>query len=290
MAIIIDKNTKVIVQGITGKQGSFHTKEMLSFGTQIVAGTTPGKGGLVVEGVPVFNSVEEAIEKTKANASVIFVPGPYTKEAAFEAIEAGIKVLVIITEKVPVHDALNIVNLAKKRETIILGPNTFGICSSGQCKIGIPPNSIFTPGNVGVVSRSGTLTYEIVSSLTNKGIGQTTCLGLGGDRVVGLSFIDILRKFEEDSLTKVVVMVGEIGGSQEEEASEFIKSMKKPVVAYIAGKSSPPGKRMGHAGAIIERGKGAFASKVQALTAAGAMVAELPSQVVDFVEQILIKT
>ncbi len=287
MAILINKDTRVLVQGVTGKQGSFHTKEMLEFGTDVVAGTSPGKGGLKVEGVPVFDTVEEAIEKTGANASVIFVPGPFAKEAAFETIESGIKVLIIITERVPVHDAMEIIPFARRKGTIVLGPNTFGICTAGQCKIGIPPNAIFKPGNVGVVSRSGTLTYEIVSSLTTRGIGQTTCLGLGGDRVVGLSFVDILKLFEADEATKAVVMIGEIGGSQEEEAAEFIKGMKKHVVAYIAGKSSPPGKRMGHAGAIIERGKGAFDSKVKALTSAGALVAELPSQVVELISLLL---
>ncbi|MBT9130458.1 MAG: Succinate--CoA ligase (ADP-forming) subunit alpha [candidate division WS2 bacterium] len=287
MSILINKNTRVVVQGITGKQGSFHTKEMMNYGTNIVAGVTPGRGGMEVEGIPVFDTVAEAIEKQQADASVIFVPAPLAKEAAFEAIGAGIKVLVIVTEHIPFHDALQIVDYSVKKNVVQIGPNSFGICSAGQAKIGIPPNSIFTPGPVGVVSRSGTLTYEIVSNLSLRGVGQTTCLGLGGDSVVGLSFVDILRLFEKDNETRAVVLIGEIGGRQEEEASIYIKSMTKPVVGYIAGKSAPPGKRMGHAGAIIERGAGGFKSKVESLKQAGVKVAEIPSQVADYVADLL---
>ncbi len=287
MAIIIDENTRVIVQGITGKQGRFHTGQMLAYGTKIVGGVSPGKGGQEVEGVPVYNTVFEAVEAQNANASVLFVPAPFAKDAALENITAGIKVLVIVTEHIPVHDEMEIVEFARRNGTIVVGPNTFGIVSSGKCKIGIPPNQFFMEGPVGVVARSGTLTYEIVANLTASGYGQSTVVGLGGDRVVGLSFVDVLEKFEQDPQTKAVVLVGEIGGNAEEEASEFIKTMTKPVVAYIAGKSAPPGKRMGHAGAIIERGKGTFNAKVEALTAAGAKVAALPFEVPGLMSQVL---
>ncbi|MEW5898345.1 MAG: succinate--CoA ligase subunit alpha [Bacillota bacterium] len=285
MAIIIDENTHVLVQGITGNQGLFHTRQMLAYGTKIVAGVSPGKGGAKAEGVPVYDSVNAALEEHRIDASVLFIPAAFAKDAAFEAIDAGIKVLVIITEHIPVHDELEIMALARQRGTTVIGPNTFGIVSSGKCKIGIPPNQFFVPGHVGVVARSGTLTYEIVANLTANGLGQSTVVGLGGDRVVGLSFVDVLEKFEKDPETNSVVLVGEIGGNAEEDAARFIRKMKKPVVAYIAGKSAPPGKRMGHAGAIIERGKGTFAGKVQALTEAGAAVATLPFEVPGLIKQ-----
>lgn len=287
MAIIIDENTKVLVQGITGNQGVFHTKQMLAYGTNIVAGVTPGKGGAVVEGIPVYNTVREACENHQIDASVLFIPAPFTKDAAFEAIEAGVKVVVIVTEGVPVQDEIKIVAYAKRQGTIVLGPNTFGIVSSGKCKIGIPPNQYFVEGPVGVVSRSGTLTYETVGNLTANGIGQTTVVGMGGDRVVGLTFIDVLKMFEKDPQTKAVVLLGEIGGNAEETASEYIKEMTKPVVAFIAGKSAPPGKRMGHAGAIIERGKGTYQGKVKALTEAGAKVATLPFEIPALIKEAL---
>jgi len=287
MAILIDENTHVLVQGITGNQGIFHTRQMLAFGTKIVAGVSPGKGGTSAEGIPVYDTVNAAVEENRIDASVIFIPAGFSKDAAFEAIDAGIKVLVIITEHIPIHDELEIISLARQRGTTIIGPNTFGICSAGKCKIGIPPNQIFVPGHVGVVSRSGTLTYEIVANLTANGLGQTTVLGLGGDKVVGLSFVDVLEKFEKDPETNSVVIVGEIGGNAEEDASRYIRKMKKPVIAYIAGKSAPPGKRMGHAGAIIERGKGTFQGKVQALTEAGASVATLPFEAADLVKKAL---
>ncbi len=287
MAIIIDENTKVLVQGITGNQGVFHTKQMLAYGTNIVAGVTPGKGGAVVEGIPVYNTVREACENHQIDASVLFIPAPFTKDAAFEAIEAGVKVVVIVTEGVPVQDEIKIVAYAKRNGTIVLGPNTFGIVSSGKCKIGIPPNQYFVEGPVGVVSRSGTLTYETVGNLTANGIGQTTVVGMGGDRVVGLTFIDVLKMFEKDPQTKAVVLLGEIGGNAEETASEYIKEMTKPVVAFIAGKSAPPGKRMGHAGAIIERGKGTYQGKVKALTEAGAKVATLPFEIPALIKEAL---
>lgn len=287
MAIIIDENTRLIVQGITGNQGRFHTTQMLAYGTQVVGGVSPGKGGQEVEGVPVYDSAFAAVEAQNANASVLFIPSPFAKDAAFEAISAGIKVLVIVTEHIPVHDEMEIVEYASRNGTTIVGPNTFGIVSSGKCKIGIPPNQFFIEGPIGVVARSGTLTYEIVGNLTANGMGQSTVVGLGGDRVVGLSFVDVLEKFEHDPQTKAVVLVGEIGGNAEEMASLFIKDMTKPVVAYIAGKSAPPGKRMGHAGAIIERGKGTFNAKVEALQAAGARIATLPFEVPDLLREVI---
>lgn len=287
MAIIIDENTNVLVMGMTGKQGAFHTKQMLDYGTKVVAGTSPGKGGVVVEGVPVYNSVREACEHHRIDASVVFVPAGGTKDAALESIDAGVGVVVVVTEGVPVHDEIQMVAYAKRKGAIVLGPNTFGIVSSGKCKMGIPPNKYFVEGPVGVVARSGTLTYEIVGNLTASGLGQSTVVGMGGDRVVGTTFIDVLKMFENDPLTKAVVLIGEIGGNAEETASEYIKTMSKPVVGYIAGKSAPPGKRMGHAGAIIERGKGTFQGKVEALTAAGAKVATLPFEVPDLVKEML---
>jgi len=288
MAVIIDENTRVIVQGATGKQGSFHLGQMVAYGSKVVGGISPGKGGQEVEGVPVFDTVAEAMEKVRPDAGIIFIPSRGVKDAAFEAIDAGIKTVVIITEHVPVHDEMAIMAFARERGTVILGPNTFGIISPGKCKMGIMPNSVFnTPGNVGVVARSGTLSYEIVFNLTNAGIGQSTVVGLGGDRVVGLNFTDVLKMFEADPQTEAVVLVGEIGGNAEETASEYIKEMTKPVVAFLAGKSAPPGKRMGHAGAIIERGKGTYASKVAALEAAGAQVARLPWEVPELIRRAL---
>lgn len=279
MAIIVNDRTRVLVQGITGNQGSFHTRQMLAYGTRVVAGVSPGKGGQTVEGVPVYETAEEVVVKHGANASVLFVPAPQAKDAAFENIQAGVEVVVIITEHIPVHDTIEIVARAQQRGVVVVGPNTFGVISPGKCKIGIMPNQIYTPGPVGIVARSGTLSYEIAASLSAAGLGQSTVVGLGGDRVVGLSFVEVLKKMEADPETSAVVLVGEIGGSAEEEAAEYIKSMSKPVVAYLAGRSAPPGKRMGHAGAIIERGRGTFQSKVQALQDAGVRVADLPWEV-----------
>ncbi|WP_045575180.1 succinate--CoA ligase subunit alpha [Desulfosporosinus sp. I2] len=289
MTIMINETTKILVQGITGKQGQFHTSQMLASGSKVIGGISPGKGGQVVHGVPIYNTVEEAMVAEKAEASVIFVPAKQVKNCAFEAIDGGIKILVIITEHVPLHDAMEIMAFAEMKQVQIIGPNTFGLISPSKSKIGIMPNSIFIPGSVGVVARSGTLSYEIVSQLTNAGIGQSTVVGLGGDRVVGLSFIDVLAQFEADPETNAVVLVGEIGGNAEEEASIFIKTMSKPVIAFLAGKSAPPGKRMGHAGAIIERGKGTYDSKVVALKAAGVSVASLPWEVSELVKKALIK-
>ena len=287
MAIMINETTKILVQGMTGKQGQFHTSQMLASGSKIIGGISPGKGGQVVHGVPIYDTVEEAMMAEIAEASVIFVPAKQVKDCAFEAIDGGIKILVIITEHVPLHDAMEIMAFAERKQVQIVGPNTFGLISPSKAKIGIMPNSIFIPGSVGVVARSGTLSYEIVSQLTKAGIGQSTVVGLGGDRVVGLSFIDVLAQFEADPDTLAVVLVGEIGGNAEEEAAIFIKTMSKPVIAFLAGKSAPPGKRMGHAGAIIERGKGTYDSKVVALKAAGAYVASLPWEVSDLVKKAL---
>lgn len=287
MAIIINEHTNVIVQGMTGKQGAFHTRQMLAYGTKVVGGISPGKGGQSLDGIPVYDTVFAACEAGPVDASVLFIPAPFAKDAAFEAIDAGVKVVVIVTEHIPVHDAMEIVAFARRRGIMIIGPNTFGIVSSGKCKIGIPPNQFFVPGPIGVVARSGTLTYEIVGNLTTNGLGQSTVVGLGGDRVNGITFVDALAMFEQDNETRAVVLVGEIGGNAEEEAALFIKQMSKPVISYIAGKSAPPGKRMGHAGAIIERGKGTFDGKVKALQEAGSVVATLPFQVPGLLRELL---
>ncbi|HOB86679.1 MAG TPA: succinate--CoA ligase subunit alpha [Bacillota bacterium] len=288
MAIYVHRHTRVLVQGITGRQGSFHTAQMLAYGTRIVGGISPGKGGQKVEGVPVFNTVFEAMEVQPAEASILFIPAPFARDAAMESIAAGIRLLVLIPEHIPLHDAMEIMAYAGRHNVVVVGPNTFGLVSSGQCKVGIMPNDYFVPGPVGVVSRSGTLCYEIVGTLAAAGLGTSTVIGLGGDRVVGLSFIDVLQRFEEDEETAAVVLVGEIGGSAEEEAARFIAaSMSKPVVAYIAGRSAPPGKRMGHAGAIIERGRGTFESKVEALEMAGVPVANLPQELPQLVKAAL---
>lgn len=287
MAIIIGEQTKVIVQGITGRQGSFHTEQMLEYGTGIVGGVSPGKGGQYIADVPVYNTVAEAQSYHRADASIIFIPAPGVKDATLEAMDGGIKTIVIITEHVPLHDALEFMAVAKQREVTIIGPNTFGIITPGQSKMGIMPNAIYQPGPVGIVARSGTLSYEIAFNLTNAGIGQSTVIGLGGDRVVGLSFIDVLKLMEADSDTKAVVLVGEIGGDAEEQAAQYIKTMSKPVVSFIAGSSAPQGKRMGHAGAIIERGKGTYESKVDALRAVGCGVAMFPWDVPGLIKKVL---
>ena len=281
MGIIVNKNTRAIVQGITGTQGSFHTEFMLEYGTKIVAGTTPGKGGTQIHDIPVYDTVEESIEKHSPNASIIFVPAPFAADAALEALENGIKTIVIITEHIPIKDAVNVMAYAKKVNATIIGPNTPGIITPEESKMGIMPAHIFKPGNIGIVSRSGTLTYEIAASLTRKNLGQSTCLGLGGDPITGLNFIDALRKFEKDPQTKAVVLIGEIGGNLEELAAEYISREKysKPIVAFIAGRSAPPGKRMGHAGAIITGKAGTAESKIEKFKNAGVKVAEKPNDV-----------
>lgn len=283
MSIFVDENTKVVYQGLTGSQGRFHGMRNRAYGTQVVAGTNPKKAGSDVDGVPIFGSVAEACEATGASVSCIFIPAPGVKDAVLEAAEAGIEFIVVITEGVPAHDEAFFFNDLRSRfpGTQLLGPNCPGIISPGQCNIGITPGEIARPGGpVGIVSRSGTLTYQALHELTRQGIGQTTCVGIGGDPVPGTTFIDCLSRFEADPDTKAVIMIGEIGGSAEEEAAEFIKSsMTKPVVSYIAGVTAPPGKKMGHAGAIISGSKGTAAAKMEALEAAGARVAQNPTEV-----------
>jgi succinyl-CoA synthetase alpha subunit len=289
MGIIVNRNTKAIVQGITGTQGSFHTKLMLEYGTQIVAGVTPGKGGTKVHNVPVYDTVEEALQKHKANASIIFVPAPFAADAALEAIENGIKTVVIITEHIPVKDAINVMAYAKQKNATIIGPNTPGIITPGECKLGIMPAHIFKPGSIGMISRSGTLTYEIAAGLTKRQMGQSTCVGLGGDPIVGLNFIDVLKLFEKDPQTEGIAIIGEIGGNLEELTAEYIakENYPKPVVAFIAGRSAPPGKRMGHAGAIIMGKAGTAESKIEAFRKAGIEVAEKPSDVAILLENLI---
>ena len=282
--IYLDKVTKCLVQGITGKQGSFHTEQMLEYNTNIVAGVTPGKGGQDFMGVPIFNSIAEAKENCEINASIIFVPAKFAKDAAFESIR-NLDLVVIISEHIPVHDSLQIMNYAEEMGTTVIGPNTPGIISPGVGKLGIMPTHIFDKGNVGVISRSGTLTYEVASQLTRAGIGQSTCVGIGGDPVIGTNYIDVLTKFEEDDDTEAIVLIGEIGGNAEEKAAEFIKNnISKPVVSYIAGITAPPGKRMGHAGAIIQGNSGTAQNKIDALSDAGVKVAKMPSQIADLIK------
>lgn len=279
--ILLDNDTKCLVQGITGKQGSFHTKQMLEYNTNIVAGVTPGKGGQDFLGVPIFNSIEEAKENEDINSSIIFVPAPFAKDAAFESIK-NLDLVVIITEHIPVHDSMEIMEYAKRNNTTVIGPNTPGIITPGVGKLGIMPTHIFSEGNVGIMSRSGTLTYEIASQLTKAGIGQSTCLGIGGDPVIGTDYIEILKKFEDDDNTDAIVLIGEIGGSAEERAADFIKdNISKPVVSYIAGRTAPKGKRMGHAGAIIDGEMGTAKTKTAKFEECGVHVAIKPSQIVD---------
>ncbi len=286
MSVLVGDETRVVVQGITGHQGTLHTRGMLAFGTKVVAGVTPGRGGATVEGVPVFDAVEDAVRATGANAACIFVPAPFAKDALIEAVDAGIPLAVIITEHIPFHDMLEMLYYARAQGTRIIGPNCPGLASPGKAKVGILPNVIFRPGRVGVVSRSGTLTYEMVNSVSEAGFGQSTCIGLGGDPVNGTTFVDALELFQRDPGTDAIVMVGEIGGVAEEEAAEFIEAkVTKPVVGYIAGRSAPPGKRMGHAGAIITRGRGTAESKVKALTRAGVRMARFPYEIPDRVRE-----
>jgi succinyl-CoA synthetase alpha subunit len=278
MSILVNKDTRVICQGITGKTGAFHTKGCRDYGTQMVGGVTPGKGGQTAEGLPVFDTVTEAVEKTGANATMIFVPAPFTADAILEAVDAGIQTIVAITEGVPVLDMVRVYDRIKRTEATLIGPNCPGIITADECKIGIMPGYIHKKGCVGVMSRSGTLTYEAVWQITNLGLGQTTCVGLGGDPIVGTSFIDLLKRFEADPQTEAIMMIGEIGGTAEEEAATYIQdSVTKPVAAFIAGRTAPPGKRMGHAGAIISGGQGTAAEKIAALRSAGIEVADSPA-------------
>jgi succinyl-CoA synthetase alpha subunit len=280
MSVYVDENTKVIVQGITGHQGSFHAGEMIKFGTKVVAGISPGKGGTKFQDkVPIVNSVADAMSFSP-NATMISVAAPFVKDAAYEAIDAGIGIVYILTEHVPFHDTMEIVHQARRKGITVMGPNGPGITVPGKCKIGIMPNQIFRDGDVAVASRSGTLTYEIVEAITRSGMGESAVIGLGGDPVVGLTFIDVLKKFNDDPKTKKIVLVGEIGGNNEELAAAYIKAnIKKQVVAYITGRSAPPGKRMGHAGAIIEKGVGTAESKIKAFNEAGVKVADYPVDV-----------
>ena len=277
MSILINENTRLIVQGITGKQGTFHTEQMLAYGPKVVGGVTPGKSGQTVLGVPVFDTVKEAKEATGANASIIYVPPRFAADSIFEAIDAEMPLVVCITEGIPVLDMARVKNYLVGKKTVLVGPNCPGLISPGKCKAGILPGYIHTPGHVGVISRSGTLTYEAVNQLSMRGIGQSTAIGIGGDPIRGLGFVDVLTLFENDPDTYAIVMIGEIGGSGEEEAAEFIKKhVTKPVAAFISGQTAPKGKRMGHAGAIISGGKGTAAGKIQALTEAGVLVAPTP--------------
>ena len=291
MAILINENTKVIVQGITGREGSRHTQYMLQYGTKILAGVTPGKGGQNVQGVPVFDTVEEALRKfPDINTSIVFVPAQFAADSVYEAIDAGIKLIVIITEHIPIHDALRFVNYAKRRGVTIIGPNCPGIVSPLKSKVGILPNHIYTKsGPVGIVSRSGTLTYEISYHLTQAGIGQSTVVGIGGDPIIGTDMVEVVRMFEEDPETKYIVVIGEIGGTMEERVAQYIGSGKvtKPVVAYIAGRTAPPGKRMGHAGAIVSMGMGSYESKVKAFQEVNVPVARTPTEVVKLIKKFM---
>lgn len=286
MSILINKDTKVIVQGITGRDGAFHTSKMKAYGTNIVGGISPGKGGQQVDGIPVFNTVEEAVKATDANASVIFVPAPFAGDAIMEASYAGIELVICITEHVPVQDMIKVTPVLKKHGTKLIGANCPGLITPGECLIGILPAMIFKKGNIGLISRSGTLTYEVVNMLTENDLGQTTCVGIGGDSVSGLYFIDLLEMYENDPATEAVVVIGEIGGDAEEQAARFIKEkMTKPVVAFIAGQSAPPGKRMGHAGAIISSGAGTAEEKIKAFKAAGVPVAKEPREIPGLVKE-----
>ena len=278
MSILINKNTKVICQGITGKAGAFHTKGCKEYSNTMVGGVTPGKGGETVEGLPVFDTVIEAVEKTGANATMIFVPAAFTADAILEALDAGIKVIAAITEGVPVLDMVRVYELVRRSDAVLIGPNCPGLITPGECKIGIMPGYIHKPGKIGIMSRSGTLTYEAVWQTTNLGLGQSTCVGLGGDPIVGTNYIDCFKWFQEDPQTEAILMMGEIGGTAEEEAAAFVKQhVTKPVAAFIAGRTAPPGRRMGHAGAIISGGKGTAAEKVAALQDAGIEIADSPA-------------
>ncbi|MCX6144681.1 MAG: succinate--CoA ligase subunit alpha [Ignavibacteriales bacterium] len=297
MSVLVDKNTRLVVQGITGGEGTFHTKQMIEYGTNVVAGVTPGKGGTTYQGnekdqfpkpIPVYNTVAEAVSKEKANTSVIFVPAGAAADAIMESADAGVKLVVAITEGIPTSDMVKVYAHLKERGVRMIGPNCPGIISPGQCKVGIMPGFIHKPGKVGLVSRSGTLTYEAVWQLTERGIGQSTCIGIGGDPVIGTRFIDAVKLFNEDPGTEAMILIGEIGGSAEEEAAEYIKKhVKKPVVGFIAGQTAPPGRRMGHAGAIISGGKGTAAEKFEAFRQAGIHVVESPALIGETLEKVL---
>ncbi len=290
MSIIVGENTKVVVQGITGSEGAFHAKQMIEYGTKVVAGVTPGKGGQRFEGVPVFNTVKEAIEKTRADATAIFVPPPFAADAIMEAVDAQVDLVVCLTDGIPTLDMIAVKEYMKAKKTLLIGPNTPGIISPGKCKIGLMPGYIHKEGRIGVISRSGTLSYEVVDQLTKLGIGQATCVGIGGDPIIGLRFRDLLQRFEADPDTDAVIMIGEIGGTAEEEAAEYYRQcMTKPVVAFIAGLTAPPGRRMGHAGAIVSGGAGSAREKIKTLAEAGMAVvtnpADMGQTIADIVEK-----
>jgi succinyl-CoA synthetase alpha subunit len=286
MSILVGRETRLVVQGITGREGAFHTQQMIEYGTQVVAGMSPGKGGDWVHGVPVFDTVKEAINVTGADTSIIYVPAPFAPDAIMEAADAGIKLIVCITEGIPVLDMVRVRHFLERTGARLIGPNCPGLITPGQAKVGIMPGHIHTPGSVGLVSRSGTLTYEVVQALTDRGLGQSTAVGIGGDPIIGTNFIDVLRLFESDPMTDHVVLIGEIGGSEEERAAQFIAAeMSKPVTAFIAGRTAPPGKRMGHAGAIIEGGEGTAQEKIAAFEAVGVKVARQPDEVAELVAE-----
>ncbi|MXX38524.1 MAG: succinate--CoA ligase subunit alpha [Gemmatimonadetes bacterium] len=288
MSVLIDENTKVFVQAITGSEGSFHTRQMLEYGTKVVGGATPGKGGQEFEGVPVFDTVAEGVEATGANASIIFVPAPFAADAIMEAADAGIELVICITENIPVSDMVKAYHYVQARSTRLIGPNCPGVISPGKCKIGIMPGFIHQLGRVGIISRSGTLTYEAVGQLTERGLGQSTAIGIGGDPIIGTRFVDALALFKDDSETDVIVMIGEIGGTAEEEAAAYIKECyDKPVIGFIAGRTAPPGRRMGHAGAIISGGKGTAEDKMAAMREAGIHICESPAEIGETVAKVL---
>ena len=287
MSILVGKHTRLLVQGITGREGSFHTRGMIEYGTQVVAGVTPGKGGQSVHGVPVFDTVRQAVEVTGSNTSIIYVPAAHAADAILEAVDAAIGLIVCVTEGIPTLDMIAVVHHVRQKGARLIGPNCPGVISPGEAKVGIMPGHIYRPGRIGVVSRSGTLTYEVVSALSARGLGQSTVVGIGGDPVIGTTFVDALALFETDAGTDCVVLLGEIGGTDEEQAAGFIaREMRKPVVGFVAGQTAPPGKRMGHAGAIIAGGTGSAAEKISALRAAGVRVAAQPEEVVSLVESL----
>jgi succinyl-CoA synthetase alpha subunit len=286
MSILVGKETRLVVQGITGREGAFHTQQMIAYGTQVVAGMTPGKGGTWVQGVPVFDTVKEAVHATGANTSIIYVPASGAPDAVMEAADAGIELIVCITEGIPVLDMVRLSSFLQRTGARLIGPNCPGLITPGEAKVGIMPGHIHKPGSVGLVSRSGTLTYEVVHALTERGLGQSTAVGIGGDPIIGTTFIDVLRLFESDPMTDHVVLIGEIGGSEEQRAAQFIATeMSKPVTAFIAGRTAPPGKRMGHAGAIVEGGEGTAEEKIAAFEAVGVRVASHPDQVAELVAE-----